>query len=154
MILEQAYKDGIEHGTPKPINKTLAEYKAEILATGEYIVWGETSTEFSYYPIDESQSDWGYYVHLSKIHYGDYMEILTANALKAAGIEFIHESQDKSIMLDFYLPKHDIYIECKRYYSERIGKQLAARGDKNVIVLQGEAAVKLFCHLLVNQMPF
>ncbi len=63
MILEQAYKDGERQGRPKPIYKTLAEYKAEILATGEYIVWGETSTEFSYYPKDESQSDWGYLVY-------------------------------------------------------------------------------------------
>jgi hypothetical protein len=77
-----------------------------------------------------------------KIHFGDGLEILLAQYLTDKGIEFIHESQDKNIKLDFYLPDFDVYIEVKRYHADRVNRQLALK--ENVILLQGKKSIEMF----------
>lgn len=80
-------------------------------------------------------------------HYTDELEKQVAECLYAAGIPFEHTGQ----RLDFYLPDHDIYIEVKRYHSERAAAQLAA--FDNVILLQGVKAVQTFCRMLLTGRP-
>ena len=82
-------------------------------------------------------------------HISDPLEQQVAVALQAAGIKFLHETdfnKEQINPLDFYLTEFNIWIEIKRYYSERIIKQQEHR--PNVIVLQGETAVRIFCALL------
>lgn len=72
----------------------------------------------------------------------DPVENMVAIGLIDAGIEFIHDNPCETNRLDFYLPEHDIYIECKRFHSDRIAEQMS-RG-KNVIAIQGMAAAEFF----------
>lgn len=46
--------------------------------------------------------------------------------------------------LDFYLPEHDIYIECCAAYTPRKIEQ-ASRAE-NVIIIQGKKAAEYFAH--------
>lgn len=78
--------------------------------------------------------------------YADHLEEMVGRALFDAGIKFIHDSQGGGQRLDFFLPKHDIYIEIKQYHSDRISEQLMLRN--NIIVLQGINSVKCFVSLL------
>lgn len=83
------------------------------------------------------------------IHYADHLEKLIGDSLTNAGIDFEHESEGGIAAehgLDFYTLVEEVFIEVKQYHSERIAKQTARAG--NVIVLQGENAVKLFANLL------
>jgi hypothetical protein len=73
----------------------------------------------------------------------DPVEALIAEALSRSGAEFIHNDASG---LDFYLPKHHIYIECKQFHSERIVEQ--TRRVKNVIVIQGMLAAQVFAELI------
>lgn len=73
----------------------------------------------------------------------DPMEKIIAVALDTAGISHTKSAVD----LDFYLPEFDVHIECKRFHSPRISQQME-RAD-NVIVLQGEKAVKTFAAMLI-----
>src|ERR1700761_8219950 len=51
--------------------------------------------------------------------------------------------------LDFYLPDHDVYIECKHYACDRMVEQVNSLGNKpNAIILIGEPAVKFFVSIL------
>lgn len=82
-------------------------------------------------------------------HYADHLEKLVGDSLTEARINFDHESEGgiaAEFGLDFYIPAADVFIEVKQYHSDRIAKQTARAND--VIVLQGENAVKLFATLL------
>jgi len=79
-------------------------------------------------------------------HYSDELEKQVGNALDEANIKFSRMGQ----RLDFYLYEHDVYIEVKKYHSERSGAQLATQD--NIILIQGKEAVKLFCNML-NLIP-
>lgn len=81
----------------------------------------------------------------------DPVESIIYTALCEAGIDFCHESTDKSIGtgtggLDFYLPRYDLYIECKRFHTARIAQQ-TERFD-NIIVVQGLASAAFVARLL------
>lgn len=73
------------------------------------------------------------------------LEAVVEAALSSSGLEFVRHD-DKYPHLDFYLPKHDLFIEVKQFHSDWIGLQL--RRAPNVIVLQGEKAVMTFVGLL------
>jgi hypothetical protein len=70
----------------------------------------------------------------------DPMEMLVAEALARAGVRFEHDFSGKTKGLDFFLPEHDIFIEVKRFHSDRIGEQMSRA--ENVIAVQGKAAVE------------
>lgn len=78
--------------------------------------------------------------------YSDHQERKIGEALKAKGIDFIHESEDPSQKLDFYLPQHNVYIEVKQYHADRIGKQMASKD--NVIAVQGKEAIDFIIKML------
>jgi hypothetical protein len=71
---------------------------------------------------------------------------MVAEALERASIDFIHESEDKEMGLDFYLPVFNVYLEVKQFHAERINRQLTSQD--NVIVLQGRKAVEFFIRTL------
>lgn len=79
--------------------------------------------------------------------YSDELEKHVAEALLAANIQFRHESQGVNQRLDFYLPELDIYLEVKKFHSDRSNAQLATQN--NVILIQGRESVKFICSLLV-----
>lgn len=79
----------------------------------------------------------------------DPLENYVAQALDDAGIVFKHESEGDTLNLDFHLPDHGLYVEVKRFHSDRIAGQMSRAGD--VIALQGSAAVDLFCKLLRSE---
>lgn len=81
-----------------------------------------------------------------KIHFADHLEEALANFLTSKGVSFIHESQNKDQVLDFYLPGHGVYIEVKQYHAERVAKQLAAQEE--VILIQGKKALDFFINKL------
>lgn len=83
------------------------------------------------------------------IHFADDLEKKVAEILDSIQIEYVHESEIKhKPILDFYLPKYDIYIEVKKFYSERAIRQLS--GKDNVILIQGIESVKFIQQLLIN----
>lgn len=80
---------------------------------------------------------------MRKIHYTDFLEQSVGETLEGGGVDFIHESEVKhEPVLDFELPEHDVHIEIKQFYSDRVIKQLKSK--QNVIVLQGRKAVDFF----------
>ena len=52
----------------------------------------------------------------------------------------------KTKALDFYLPDYNVYIECKRMFTERINDQISRH--ENVIVIQGMGAALTFVELI------
>lgn len=76
------------------------------------------------------------------IHISDHLEQKLADFFTEHHIEFIHESQNKDQVLDFYLPAFGIYIEVKQYHTERVGRQLAHQDE--VILIQGKKALAFF----------
>ena len=77
----------------------------------------------------------------------DPVEKVVAYALTKRDIEFSHEKDGKikGQNLDFYLPKYDIFIECKAFSTPRTSKQIE---DKKVIVIQSIEAAKAFADML------
>lgn len=75
-----------------------------------------------------------------KIHYSDDLEQRVGELLKKVGIKAIHESINKESALDFYLPDYEIYIEIKKYHSDRVINQLKSRD--NIILVQGRKSVE------------
>lgn len=73
--------------------------------------------------------------------YSDELEKQIGDALEEAGIDFRRNQR-----LNFYLPDFNVYIEVKKYHSERSSSQLAS--EENIILVQGKKAVNLFCTLL------
>jgi hypothetical protein len=69
----------------------------------------------------------------------DPMERLIGDALDDADIPYIHNVPAGYGTLDFYLPLQDVYIEVKRFYSDRIDRQMSSA--QNIIVCQGKEAV-------------
>lgn len=51
--------------------------------------------------------------------------------------------------LDFYLPDHGVFIECKQFYSERIARQMSS--VHNVIVIQGKDAAHAFATMITGK---
>lgn len=75
------------------------------------------------------------------IQYACLLEVDIAKALEAANISFTAPKR-----LDFYLPDYDIFIEVKRYHTERSNDQLSTQD--NVILVQGMKCVDFLCKLL------
>ena len=79
----------------------------------------------------------------------DPMERLIEDALIASGRHYVTDDDPANIAkLDFYLPDDDLYIEVKRLHSPRIAEQMGR--VENVIVAQGEGAVRALTGLLTN----
>lgn len=83
----------------------------------------------------------------------DPLEERVAAALAAAGIRFTREDrnagrphQSGDVFLDFHLVDFDVYVEVKAFHADRIARQMATA--KNVIALQGRAAVNLFAEII------
>lgn len=76
----------------------------------------------------------------------DPMERIIAVALSDAGIPFLHEVPTGLAVLDFYLPLQDVYIEVKRFHSDRLDRQMSSA--ENVIAVQGKSAVQMLAHLI------
>lgn len=70
----------------------------------------------------------------------DPVEREVALGLRDARIAFSMGTNEAR--LDFFLPEHGVYIECKQYHTLRIAEQMSRAN--NVIVIQGIAAAKLF----------
>ena len=72
----------------------------------------------------------------------DNLELRIADLLNSKSIKFVHEGYKNGInqRLDFYLPDHDIYIEVKKFHTERVLKQLESQD--NIILVQGDKSVK------------
>lgn len=73
------------------------------------------------------------------------LEQSLANQLTENGILFIHESQQVQ-RLDFYLPHSDIWIEVKKFDSERTANQI--KSQENVVLIQGKKAMEFFIGVL------
>lgn len=78
----------------------------------------------------------------------DPVEKIIAETLSRKRVRFTHETQNKEQGLDFYLPDYDIFIECKRFSSERTEKQISG---KEVILIQGMIAARAFREMMMNQ---
>ena len=81
---------------------------------------------------------------MRKINFADHLEKKIAIALDSANIEFVHESENKYQVTDFYVPEIDCFIEVKQYHTDRTATQLQKRKNDSVILLQGEKAVDFF----------
>ena len=86
---------------------------------------------------------------MRKIYFADHLEKALAQAFDDAGIEYIHESENKEQGLDFYLPSFDVYLEVKQYHADRIARQM--QSQKNVIAVQGIDSVKLIIAMIMNK---
>lgn len=80
-----------------------------------------------------------------KRRFTDPVEIMIADTLDKKGVRYVHETMNKDQGLDFYLPDSDVFIECKRFSSERTAKQIEG---KNVILIQGMKAAKAFRRMI------
>lgn len=78
----------------------------------------------------------------------DPIERIVQIALEAACIEYVLEGECGSAVqtLDFWLPDHGVYIECKQLHSPRIAVQMSRA--PNVIAIQGRKAAELFAALI------
>lgn len=68
--------------------------------------------------------------------------------LDEAGIKYVRDRRFENtvIVLDFYLPDYDIYIEVKQFHSDRMTNQLKAY--ENVILIQGKKAAEAFVKMI------
>jgi transcriptional regulator with XRE-family HTH domain len=82
----------------------------------------------------------------------DPMEQIIERALQDAGLRYAtdHGGVNPS-RLDFRLLDYDVEIEVKRFHTDRIGEQM--KRAPNVIVAQGEAAVRLLADALRQLRP-
>jgi hypothetical protein len=85
---------------------------------------------------------------MRKIHFADHLEKKVAEALDEVGIDFVHESENKEQVLDFYLPFFDVYIEIKQFHADRISNQMSSKD--NVIAVQGTKSVNLLVTMLLR----
>ena len=77
----------------------------------------------------------------------DPVEEIVEIALNDAGIGYVRAERMRDMPnLDFYLPDHGIYIECKRFSTPRTAEQI--EDVNNVILLQGLEAAYFFAALL------
>lgn len=77
---------------------------------------------------------------MRKIHFADDLEERICKLLNFMNVDFIHESENKEQGLDFYLPEHDVYIEVKKFNTDRVNNQLKSKD--NIILLQGKKTIK------------
>ncbi len=76
----------------------------------------------------------------------DPMELLIAEALDDAGIDYVTDFNGGNPSgLDFKLA-NGIEIEVKRFHSPRVAEQMGRA--ENVIAVQGEAAIRYFADLI------
>jgi len=75
------------------------------------------------------------------------MEEMVERWLIANGITY-RRADDMETRLDFYLPDFNVYIECKRFHTERIKDQIERAPD--VIVIQGMGSIR-FLEALVSR---
>ena len=71
--------------------------------------------------------------------------------LEDKGIEFTRPERDPldPTNLDFYIPKLDLYVEIKRFHTERLIKQVAAvPHEANTMILVGNNAIWAFLQLM------
>jgi hypothetical protein len=80
---------------------------------------------------------------------GDPLEEQIERWLIANNISF-RRADDMKVHLDFFLPEFNVYIEVKRYHTERIKDQIERATD--VIVIQGSASLR-FLESLVSRLP-
>lgn len=85
---------------------------------------------------------------IRNINFADHLEKEVADILFELNINFIHESESKKPILDFYLIDFDVFIEVKQFSSDRIHKQLCDKD--NVILIQGRKSVKMLKTLLMS----
>lgn len=52
--------------------------------------------------------------------------------------------------IDFYLPRRDLFIEVKRFYSPRIDVQLGRIPNADAIVIQGLGALPKLAHVILG----
>ena len=77
----------------------------------------------------------------------DPMERLVEAALQDAGIAYVTDRGGRNASgLDFRLPDHGVEIEVKRFHTPRSVEQTSRA--PNVILLQGETAIRFFCDRL------
>jgi hypothetical protein len=77
---------------------------------------------------------------MRKIHFADDLEERISKLLNFMNVEFTHESENKEQVLNFYLPQHDIYIEVKKFHTDKVNNQLKLKD--NVILFQGIKTIK------------
>ena len=78
---------------------------------------------------------------LKPIVYGDELERYIGETLFEAGIRF-----ERPERLDFFLPDNNVFLEIKRFHSERSSDQL--HSQDNIILIQGKESVLFFCNIL------
>lgn len=76
----------------------------------------------------------------------DPVEKIIADALDAAGLEYQHDCP-----LDFLIPELGVYIECKRFVTDRLVRQIGLR--ENVIVVIGLDGARALAKLIVARVP-
>lgn len=83
-------------------------------------------------------------------------EKIVRDALEGRGVRFVFHGEHRGPKadklqkgLDFFLPDHAVYIECKDYHSDRIAGQMAR--DENVIAIQGTKSAELFAKLISEE---
>ncbi len=81
--------------------------------------------------------------------YGDATEKAVAGFLQEKDIRFFHESEQTDLHLDFYLPDFDVYIEVKRFPTNRTARQLSTAD--NVILVQGVKSVRFLAFLFPDK---
>lgn len=84
-------------------------------------------------------------------HITDPVEKVVAMALNQRGVPYVHESEGGTHGLDFHLPDHGVFIECKRFHAPRIARQMGR--VEHIIVLQGMEAARLFALLITSFGP-
>lgn len=76
---------------------------------------------------------------------GDPLEAGVERWLIGAGIKY-RRADDMKTRLDFFLPDHNVYIECKRFETPRTNDQLQRATD--IIVVQGGASLRFLQSLI------
>lgn len=79
-----------------------------------------------------------------KISREDPVEAMVAKTLNRHNVYYTRGNHSQR--LDFHLPVFGVYIECKRYHTDRIEEQ--TKGMTNVIIIQGMEAARAFDDLL------
>lgn len=76
----------------------------------------------------------------------DDLELRVIDVLNRKQVEFIHESKGNNQRLDFYLPDYDVYIEVKKFHTDRVLDQL--NSQNNIILIQGEKSIRFIENIL------
>ena len=75
----------------------------------------------------------------------DPVETTLERAFNEAGIEY-RRADANPRHLDFYLPAFDLYVEVKRYHTDRTAKQMERVPD--IVVIQGMKAAVAFARMI------